>query len=131
MNADQICVILRSSAAKKEHGSLRPCSKQKRRELYEVYELAVLTTAILSTGLSLTASGEFVVVFHAFALRSLLTALLAVLAGLLTTLLATASGCLLTEALILILAAGTHVSLLIVVLHSVICHCCLSLPLFE
>jgi predicted Co/Zn/Cd cation transporter (cation efflux family) len=56
--------------------------------LYEVYDLAVLTAATLSTtGLSLTATrGEFVVVFHA--LRSLLTALLAVLAGLLAGLLA-------------------------------------------
>jgi Ser/Thr protein kinase RdoA (MazF antagonist) len=67
--------------------------------LYEVYDLAVLTAATLSTtGLSLTATrGEFVVVFHA--LRSLLTALLAVLAGLLAAtisslaaLLTTASG---------------------------------------
>ena len=61
--------------------------------MYEVYDLAILTAAILSTGLSLTASGEFVVIFHA--LRSLLTALLTMLtllAGLLTALLATASG---------------------------------------
>jgi hypothetical protein len=118
--------------AKKEHGSSRPCSKQKRRELYEVYELAVLSAATLSTTLSLTASGEFVVVFHAFALRSFLTALLTMLtllAGLLTALLATASRCLLAGALIL--AAGTHVPLLIVLFHSVVCHCCLFLPVFE
>jgi uncharacterized membrane protein len=59
--------------------------------LYEVYDLAVLTAATLSTtGLSLTATrGEFIVVFHALhALRSFFTALLAMLAGLLTALLA-------------------------------------------
>jgi uncharacterized membrane protein len=86
--------------------------------LYEVNELAILTAAILFTRLSLTASGEFIIVFHAFALRSFLTAMLTLLAGLLTALLATASRCL--------LAAGTHVPLLIVLLHSVVCHCCLS-----
>ncbi len=96
--------------------------------MYEVYELAILTATILSTALSLTASGEFVVIFHAFAFLAALLALLALLAGLLTALLtallATASWCLLTlltEALIL--AAGTHVSLLLIVLlHSVVCH---------
>jgi hypothetical protein len=106
--------------------------------LYEVYDLAVLTAATLSaTGLSLTATrGEFVIVFHA--LRSFLTALLAMLAALLAALLAatisslaaallaTASRCLLAGTLIL--AASTHVSLLIVLLHSIVCHCCLSLP---
>jgi hypothetical protein len=109
--------------------------KQKRRELYEVYELAILTTAILSTAiLSLTASGEFVVVFHP--LRSFLAAelttllaMLSVLACLLTllallTALATASRCLLSDVLILTAAHVSLllVSLLLVVLHSVICH---------
>jgi predicted Co/Zn/Cd cation transporter (cation efflux family) len=66
--------------------------------LYEVYDLAVLTAATLSTtGLSLTATrGEFVIAFHALhALRSLLTALLALLAATISSLaalLTTASG---------------------------------------
>ena len=64
--------------------------KQKRRELYEVYDLAILTAAILSTGLALTASGEFVVVFHVSRsfLATELTTLLALLLACLLTLLA-------------------------------------------
>jgi hypothetical protein len=103
------------------------------------YELTILATAILaaaslSTGLCTT--GAEIVVFHVSLvlalteIASLLAAtvassMLATLLTLLATLLAAASRRLLTKILAFVTTGTTHVSLEIVVLHSVICHVCL------
>jgi len=93
-------------------------------------QLAILTTASHARSLSGRSTAELVIVINVS--RILLLALLAsLLATLLTALLRVSSWCLLALFLTVVLTftSLTHVSE-IVVLHSVICHGCLLLPLF-
>jgi hypothetical protein len=104
--------------------------KQKRRK----FQLAILSTTAHSTALTSGAAAKLIIFFHVSRLilltATLLTTTVATLltASVLTaTLLATtlSSRCLLTV-ILAFLAGSTHVSLEIVVLHSVICH--VSIP---
>jgi hypothetical protein len=86
------------------------------------YELAILAAASLSASLLCIAGAEIVVFHIALILATAVVGFLLAATSLLATLLSGASRRLLAKILVLIMTGTTHVSLEIVLLHSVICH---------
>jgi hypothetical protein len=93
-------------------------------------QLTVLTTTGLTTGFTRSIGSELIVIFHALLAGAVLSSalltstLLSLLSTSVLTALAASSRCLLAK--VLAFAGSSHVSLEIVVLHSVICH--VSIP---